>query len=183
MILTILLASTSAPARLTNEILDGVWQQPCVETDEDVFRKNLEIKNLKWNFSFFGFEEPGCRKPYIKFEKIVRAAQTFEFGVQNVDLQIQDVIYTPLSKEVADALNLAQFCGFRNWQNQISISVLNRQCDSVANYRVGQIEYGIYSIDKENLNLKLGQADGVYDGSSKEKRFKTFEAESYQIQK
>lgn len=166
---------------LAQNALDGAWEKPCEQIQEDFVRSSLRIENDLWHFIHWGFEEADCKKNYIQFERVFKATAHWS----QLDLEVQDVLYTPLTEEVANALAAVHFCGFQDWKVGVRKSVLNQACESVDNYRSGQIIYTRAhptAVESKSL-LYIGEGSEGFDGTSPEKRHRFFEIYAYEKSK
>lgn len=153
------------------------WKKGCEQIGEDYLSSQLYISSEAWLFTDWAFEDPGCQKKYLQFERVFRA----DLVAGDLDLQVKDVLYTPLTEEVAEALNLIGFCGLKNWQTGVSRSVIQRFCESVDNYQQDQMIFSIWKFDNEGIFV--GQATPGFDGSSPDKRHQSLESSAYQKSK
>jgi hypothetical protein len=155
----------------------GQWTKKCQDIDGDFITATIQIQNPgKWIWleSELAFEDAACSQLYLKFEKQSTAVMVGN----NLDLTLQEVAYTPMSKEVADALNEAEFCQIKNWQANKKQSILNKVCADVGNYVSGQKLYSIYKMAEETKlpALFIGAPDEKFDGSTPALRHLRFQA-------
>jgi len=128
------------------QIESGLWQQDCRLVNDDWIRAKLVfteesvqsgVTNLKSNrrplsqqgrleWVRVGFEEENCQKPYLEYSLLF----AYLFDNQNkIDLLVKEAAYTPLTDEVAEALNLVSYCGSRNWKKNHRQVVSGQDCD------------------------------------------------------
>jgi len=159
------------------QVLDGTWIKACQQAQDDFISSELKITQDEWHFLYHGFEELDCQKKYLQFESFLKASMQGS----HLDFLVLDVLYTPLTEEVAAALNLISFCGFKNWKMQERKSVLNRICESVDSYRLGQMIYSLLQFRQNpKLSLFIGASTDSSDGSSSEKRHQIYEDSAYE---
>jgi hypothetical protein len=169
-----------------------VWVKPCSDHDGDFISAKLVKINNQWNFSDWGYEDEPCNMPYIQLDRLYQlksvglksdsdGPQIDETG--KMDLQLIDALYTPLTDEVARALNDSGFCGIENWKMNMAVSILGKPCASVDNYQPGQMTYSIWKKTKidGDVRLWLGESSIPADGSTAEKRHQVFEVNAYSL--
>lgn len=162
-------------------LLEGLWRKPCELIQDDWVSSELRVQKSQWHFVYWGYEDKACRKKYLQFEQILKASLVSP----NLDLQVENILYTPLTQEVAEALNQIAFCNFREWKINQSHSVLDQLCESVDSYRKNQMIYSLFRVFPETtgLFLKLGRPGPETDGSRPEKRHQDYEATAYEKSK
>ena len=155
----------------------GVWNQACQDYDGDFVGTSILIEKkskLTWRQAQTAFEEESCATAYLKFEK------HYEAGISaagDVDLVMKDMTYTPLTAEVTEALNEAEFCGLKNWQVGKSQTIINKDCEEISILASLKNLYTIFKV--QNDQLYVGQADEKFDGSSPSKRHLRFQSSAF----
>ena len=163
------------PSLLWAASFDGVWTQDCEVIDGDVLQIKIQVSGNEWIWQGVGFEEARCQKPYLIYAEAYSAKQTKAVNETDfeVDLVTKEISYTPLSSEVAEALNQSGFCGIHNWKLKIPSIVTGQNCDDRQIRKVGDLYYQRAQLNQNALSWGLVSA--AEDGSAAEKRPKTFE--------
>lgn len=158
---------------------DGSYLRSCyVVGDDDVLQSALQIQQNKWIQTHTAFEEDSCQTPYLIFETQYRALVVDS----NVDLVVEEVSYTTLSKEVSDALNLIKYCGFTNWKAHQKKIVTGLLCDEFQAPKAAEILFSIFKIQvnaDQSIALYLGKPAAGEDGKSSSTRYRGIEAAPY----
>lgn len=158
--------------------LDGNWLKSCEDQDGDYVSSSLKVNKAQWNFSHVGFEDEECRVKYLQFDRSYTAVVTDS----KLDLKLVDAVYTPMSDEVAEALNEAEFCGVTSWKKNKKVSIVGKDCSDVDNYLKNQMTYSIYKmevLDGKN-HLQVGEASAVNTGATPATRHASLEQTAYQ---
>lgn len=156
--------------------IKGLWVQPCQNVDGEFISSEMDLSAKKVQIRYWGYEDDRCQKKYIQFEMRM---ESFWGDEGQVDFQVQNVFYTPLTDEVRDSLNLIRFCGISTWQTNQAESVIDKNCDSVTHYQKNQEIFSIYRFEGQD-QLFLGERDEIFDGSSEAKRHRKLQKIAYQ---
>ena len=153
--------------------LDGTWSKACQDVDGDYVSSSLKISKAQWNVTHWGYEDENCAAKYLQFDLSYSAVMT----EQNLDLKLADAAYTPMTDEVAEALNEGEFCGFTNWKKNKKTSIIGKECSDVDNYEKNQMVYSIYK--NQTNQLWLGEASASHEGITPDSRHTSLEAIAY----
>jgi hypothetical protein len=165
-------ASSPDPGSVPN----GVFAKPCARFGEDDFlRSRLELGPAgSWRRLRTAYEEESCLTPWIEF---IEDATVVSVKGEELDLRIERVSYRPLTEEVAEALNLAAFCGITDWAAKELREVSGRQC---GDYPAPAPHAAVYTrLRREEDSLRLAEEGPGQDGSRPERRHGRFEAAVY----
>ena len=154
---------------------DGSWAQDCQVVDGDVLQIKINVSGSEWIWQGVGFEEANCQKPYLQYEEAYSAKQTKAVNESDfeIDLMTKEISYTPLSAEVADALNQATLCGLHAWKLNQKTIVTGLNCDDRQIRKVGDMYFQKAKLQSDVLSW--GLVSDANDGSSAAKRPQIFE--------
>lgn len=140
----------------------------CYSNGEDVLSESVFKSDSTWTHVFTAFEDDHCKKAYLYFTKIF----SVKLSDKNLDLVLQSVLYTPLTNETVDALNLQSWCGFNDWKVNSAKEVTGLFCGDYQAPKVNDTIYTIFSTKTEN-NKKLwtwGVPTDAHSGKSSNQR-------------
>jgi hypothetical protein len=156
------LAQTETKAPPTEEH----FQTACYSIDDDVLKEELNQSGDTWQHRYIAYEKENCEVPYLYFDNSFAVKQ----DGNKLDLTYQDISYTPLSSEVAEALNLSKWCGLTGWKKDEAQNVLSKECGDYKAPKKGQGLYSIYELRKEGTELALGVESKDHKGDTAETR-------------
>ncbi len=145
--------------------LIGQWKKACQDIDGDYLLEEMNVDKNSWSESQVAFENADCTLPYIRFEKQFALV----INNNNRDLTLQNVFYTSMTAEGAQALNEIEFCGVSDWKLNVRQSMLNKDCGDGEVYQAGTKLYSIFKLSSDQ-KLFLGEASENFDGSAPSKR-------------
>lgn len=149
---------------------EGIYERPCMMFgDEDVLSSELIIQKNIWTTTHTAFEDTACEMPYLVFQTRYKA----KLQKTDVDLTALEFSYTVLTDEVAEALNFIEYCGFHDWQKDITKTVTGLQCADFTVPASGEITYSIFEYNETgaiNSELYLGVPSVFRDGKTPEAR-------------
>ena len=90
-------------------------------------------------------------------------------GAKSMDSTYTTLILTPSTPAMANALNGASYCGVTNWQSSYGVQLLGKTCDGKTYPASGYIDYSIYQVAGNILNLG-DESNAATDGSAPNKR-------------
>ena len=90
-------------AAMAAPTLDAVWKKACEDQDGDYVSSQLKVAKSQWSLTSWNYEDEACATKYLQFDR----SYTVTWTDTNLDLKLVDAAYTPLSQEVAEALNEA----------------------------------------------------------------------------
>ena len=155
--------------------LSGTWEKGCeVFEEEDFLTSRLELGEKEWRRIRIAYEEGGCLTPWIVFEE---QAEIVRSQGEELDLRVHHVGYRPLSAEVAEALNLGEFCGLQGWKEGIFQEVTGREC---GDFKVPAAGSALFTRMKEEAGLFVGEATKGNEGDAPGRRHRSFERRPYQ---
>jgi hypothetical protein len=157
--------------------LPGRYEKPCARFEEDDFlTATLTLQpNGGWARVRTAYEEESCVTPWIEYHEEARWSRR---AGEELDLTFQSAAYRPLSAEVAEALNMAAFCGVTDWREGILRKITGKEC---GDFRVPEKDATVYTrAANVGSKLFLGEEDATHDGASPERRHARFEAEGYE---
>lgn len=132
--------------------LTGTYESPCKQNADG----NFEIETLTFdttglNSKVATYADNNCQTKALELvTKFSISAGTEANGIFPVDMTLNDILYTPLTADVAKNMNDKSACGSTNWSNGTSKSVLGSTCFQ---QKAGVKYYGIYSLDGTTLYL------------------------------
>lgn len=158
----------------------GTFVRPCYAVSDDILNSEIQISGSAWSTKFTAFEESGCKTAYLVFETLysIQHQEPHPSGFHKLDLSVQEVSYTPLSDEVAEALNFMTYCGFDNWKKDEKKIVTGLICDEFEAPAKGTILYTIFQISKE-ASLMLGTESKGAEGFSENTRHQHLDKKEY----
>jgi hypothetical protein len=137
----------------------------------------LQIYGQQLDFQGFGFEDENCKKPYIFYEEryVVKSfsLKSGNSNEYNVNLSTKEISYTPLSDQVARALNEGSFCGLNEWQDHVKTTVTGGACNGDRLRKKEETYFQTLRL-AENY-ISWGLLTNTLDGSSELKRPQAYE--------
>jgi len=120
----------------TANLQADTFEQNCkIMGEDDVVQMTVELNTENLLHRVTAFEEENCQKPYLIFDRVY---ETPENQNQVVSLVHLKSMYTPLSIEVARAMNLIKYCGLRTWTMNQSQDVTGKKCDDFQQLSAGE---------------------------------------------
>lgn len=166
------LAFAAAPA-------DGSYLRSCYTVNEDdALQSVMQIQQDKWTQTHTAFEEASCKTPYLIYQTEYKAA----VSGGELDLSVVEASYTILSREVAEALNMVNYCGFNNWKPNAKRVVTGLLCDEFQVPAQSDVLYSIFKIQPnadQDAALYLGASAQNEDGKTPSARHQGFESTPY----
>ncbi len=179
------------------QLLQGTWVQPC---QQSMVRKEI-FHESSVRFVETKFLDENCEQGFLEFSSdgqfMVRKLESLEPSEISVapesieqldppghsmDFTFQSVRLRPLSEAALQWMNQQSFCGKTQWRLMEFQNVSGQKCEFPGgNIRVpaeGEKRYGIFRIEEELLYL--GRLSPEADGTSPEKRPKTWDSLPYQ---
>lgn len=172
----ILIFTFCIPSLLWAGSLQGHWKQDCqIIEGDDVIQVELDVSGDIWKWQGYGFEDEKCKIPYIAYEEVYSAEKVVEIASGKFDLDFiaNEISYTPLSREVAEALNMARYCEIQDWKDHQKTLVTGRACDDRQLRRAGDRSY--QRIKTVEDGLWWGLYSDSMDGSTPAKRPESYE--------
>lgn len=144
-----------------------VYTQACRVINEDDYVQFKVQSDLQTNFSLTitAFEDENCKVAYLVID---RSFKIESLENEKLNLLTENISYTSLSNEVSEALNMAAYCGFKNWKTKIEQNVTGLKCDNYLQLKSGQAFYQLIKTD--NALLWLGQEIGTKNGRTEATR-------------
>ena len=103
------------------------YEQKCkIIGDDDIVQMSLIQDGQTLIHRVTAYEEENCQKQYLIFDRVYLLEKTNDSALFLIH---QKALYTPLTQEVAKALNLINYCGYRSWLNGQSKDVTGQKCD------------------------------------------------------
>ena len=165
------------PSLLWASSFDGSWKQDCqVVDDGDLIQVGLNISGDDWTWQGYGFEEANCKTPYIVYEETYSTKEVIATSDHEYDLNFatKEISYTPLSAEVAEALNEVGFCDIQTWKVNVKTSVTGKHCEDREIRKAGDAYFQKVSL--ADSSLLWGLVSETLDGSTEAKRPSTYES-------
>lgn len=161
-------------------LIEGHWTQGCQLTpDDDVIEMSIDVNGDQLRVQGYGFEENGCQVPYIYYEEsysVQSFSQTTAPQTYNLNLETKEIAYTPLTEEVALALNEGSFCGVENWKMKVKTVVTGGRCNDEDLKRKDDIYFqSIRLVPDAPTSFHWGLTNHTLDGSSADKRPQNYE--------
>lgn len=179
--LTLLFVLFSIHSQAQNLLLEGHWSQGCqITNDDDVIEMSIDVQSDAFAVQGYAFEEKDCTVPYIYFEEnysVQSFASVNNSPHYNLNLVTKEIAYTPLTDEVARALNEGSFCGLNNWKVKVKTVVTGGNCNDERMKRKGEIYFQSVRLSQDApTSFYWGLTNHTLDGSSADKRPKLYEA-------
>ncbi|MNJ99907.1 hypothetical protein D3C87_176880 [compost metagenome] len=146
------------------------WTTECYSTDEDILQEELFQKDGRWEHTHVAYEEENCQKAYLRFQQVSKA----RLAGQKLDLTHVETSYTPLSEEVAEALNSVAWCGISHWRQHEKQVVTGLVCGDYKAAQAGDMTYSIFKVSSLSKTVRVflwGKATPALDGKSEATRF------------
>ena len=142
---------------------ETVYTQACRVINEDDYVQYKIQSSLKdeslFVVSITAFEDENCVTPYLVIDRFftIQSRQN-----EKINLKTEKIEYVSLSREVSEALNLAGYCGLKNWKTKIAQDVTGLKCDHYLQLKKSEIFYQILDLEDETLfyGYDLGPQDG-----------------------
>lgn len=134
-----------------------VFEQNChIVNDEDVLKMALIFTDpnlsdrVTWRTT--AFEDENCKTPYIIFDRLFQFISNTPSEILLISLESS---YTPISDEVAEALNMMNYCELNTWQAGQKQVVTGRTCQDYVQLReYQQITYSQSGFDPNAQVIK-----------------------------
>lgn len=154
------------------------YKQECrVLGDDDFLQFTIESDlNDKSDFALkiTAFEDEACTVPYLNFNQYFKIDS---INNEQINLKTQKVTYTAVSKEVANALKMMNYCEINDWKAGNEIDVTGKLCDEFQQLAKDEIFYQI--IKSNSKSVKFGSTTKALDGRSNQKRPTQFDELEY----
>lgn len=160
-------------SQATQDVLQGDWKTDCLILEEDNLQSQIQIQENIWTSTHTGYEDEKCQKPYLEFHQIQKAL----VHGNDLDLTTMESSYTPLTKEIAEALNLIRYCGIETWKVGSAQIVNGKECQDFQVPRVGSVLYTTYKLTESHLYL--GRPGKGKRGQTTEDRLSEYETYFY----
>ncbi|MBY0554939.1 hypothetical protein K2P97_10455 [bacterium] len=155
-----------------------IYKQDCrVVGDDDYLQFTIESDlNSKSDFALkiTAFEDEACTIPYLHFNQYFKIDS---MNNEQINLKTQKVTYTAVSKEVANALKMMNYCEIKNWKAGNETDVTGKMCDEFQQLAKDEIFYQI--IKNNNDSVKFGSTTKALDGRTDQKRPTQFDELEY----
>ena len=142
------------------------WQTSCYSIDDDVLKQELLDEVTSWRHRHIAYEKENCETAYLYYDIHYKVKQE---GTK-IDLTHVSTAYTPLSAEVAEALNLIRWCGLDGWKKDESQSIAGQECGDFKVPEKGKMLYSIYELKNNGKDLFLGEGTIARPGTTPENR-------------
>lgn len=154
------------------------YTQPCrVFGDDDYLQFTIEselTEESDFSFKITAFEDEKCTVPYLHYNQYFKIDS---ISNEQINLKTQKVTYTAVSKEVASALKMINYCDFKNWNAGQETDVTGKVCDEYLQLAKNEIFYQI--IKNKSESIKFGSTTPALDGRSDQKRPTEFDELEY----
>lgn len=165
------------------EIPDGTWIYPC----HDGLLKTQIISGGHFSVTIESFnQDKYCQKP--SFEFITRGYVEYPSNsLQNIDFSYSEIQLIVYVEEVVADFNERQVCGSVNWKKSEPQTITGLKCALFNIHKetkipdVGELKYGIYKI--ENDELFFGKLTAQNDSSTDKKRPIEYDIRGFKKQK
>lgn len=152
---------------------DGNYQRPCNMVDDEAYlTSRVSVQDRQWVVAHTAYEEEQCQKAYLTYETHYKVQEVTE---REIDMSVLEVSYTVHTDETAEALNTIRFCGFEDWQKDVTKDISGAACEDFEPPAKGEV---IYSIADLNLQgeLRLGEPSGSNRGKTPNSRHQKLES-------
>ncbi len=140
--------------------LMGKWGSNCVKTTWLGLTKTDETMEFS---GVGGFEKTTyvhagneCEKPsvVVTSKGTARTAGNVEGveGAKELNLTIDEYALTPKTDAITNALNLASYCGVKNWQINVMTDVTDKDCVGKT-FKKGTVVFDIYKAEGNTLHF------------------------------
>lgn len=154
------------------------YKQSCrVLGDDDYLQFTIESDfNSQSDFALkiTAFEDENCTVPYLQFNQYFKIDS---INNEQINLKTQKVTYTAVSKEVANALKMMNYCEIKNWKAGLELDVTGKLCDEYQQLDKEEIFHQILKTNSDSL--KFGSTTKTHDGRSEQKRPTSFDELEY----
>lgn len=149
----LVLSPLTSLAEETSAAADGAkhFHRACHIDEGDVLTTDIVETNSMWTITHTAFEEDRCHFPYLVYE--VKYAT--EKHQEKIDLTVIETSYTPITEEVAMALNLIRYCGYSDWAKKEKKIVSGYLCDEFKAPNNGDKLFTIFKTEQKNENFVL----------------------------
>jgi len=152
------------------------WQTPCYNIEDDVLKEELTDDASNWKHRYIAYEKDKCEAAYLYYDNSYKVKQ----DGKKIDLTYVSTAYTPLTAEVAEALNLIHWCGLEGWKKDESQTVSGQECGDFKVPAKGTMLYSIYELKNEDKELSLGEATMDHLGLTPESRHEKLSSRVFQ---
>ena len=147
------------------------YTQAChVIGEDDYVQYQIEAEmplqaNSQFNLKLTAFEDENCTIPYLHYNQYFSVES---FQTEKLNLKTQKVTYTTLSDEVSEALNMIEYCGFKDWKANSEKAVTGKVCDDYQQLALEQMFFQI--LKQESNGIFIGQIGHQKDGRNENQR-------------
>ncbi|MFV3408799.1 hypothetical protein ACNH6C_09350 [Bdellovibrio bacteriovorus] len=151
----------------------ALYERPCYVDEGDALTTHLQVSENQWILTHLAYEEDACKQAYLAFE----IQYTTATAGTEVDLTVSESSYTPLTEEVAEALNMVKYCDYTDWKRGEKKVVSGYLCDEYKAPNVGDKTYSIFKTEQKDGAelLYIGAASAQGSGKSPSQRHKKYE--------
>jgi|GEM_PF-6579680 hypothetical protein len=164
------------PAEDSSPKSPTTWQTSCYNIDDDVLRQELLDEGTSWRHRHIAYEKENCEAAYLFYDIHYKVKQD---GAK-IDLTHIATAYTPLTAEVAEALNLIRWCGLDGWKKDEAQSIAGQECGDFKVPSKGQMLYSIFELKNDGKDLFLGEATVAKPGTTPENRHEKLSTRAFQ---
>ena len=152
------------------------FQTSCYQIDDDVLKQELQDEGTMWKHRHVAYEKENCEAAYLYYDNSYKVKQ----DGNKIDLTYVSTAYTPLTAEVAEALNLIRWCGLDGWKKDESQSISGQECGDFKVPPKGQMLYSIYELKNDGKELFLGEPTISHMGTTPETRHEKLSPRAFQ---
>ncbi|MEQ1723245.1 MAG: hypothetical protein ABL930_08710 [Pseudobdellovibrio sp.] len=156
----------------------ATYKQNCRVIGEDDYLQFTIESDLSSGSSFAfkitAFEDEDCKIAYLHYDQYFKIDS---IAGEKINLKTEKVTYTPLSKEVASALRMINYCNTKNWNAKVAVDVTGQLCDNYQQFAKDEIFFQI--LKNESSILKFGTTTKALDGHSEKNRPQDFDELDY----
>jgi hypothetical protein len=150
--------------------IDVNFERPCHTEGDDSLTDHLKFLGTRWTMTHTAYEDAACSKAYLIYEL------KYKVAIRDHDLNMTayEAAYTVLTEQVARALNMISYCGFKDWKANERRVVTGLQCEDYHVPAEGDILYSFFQLskkDEKTVQIQLGMPSKDLDGKSAERRF------------
>lgn len=144
-----------------------IYQQACrVIGEDDYVQYQIEREDQgSLNLKLTAFEDENCEVPYLQYNQYF---QVENLQGNRLNLKTEKITYTALSEEVAEALNLIEYCGINSWSEKSEIGVTGKICDEHQQLAKDEILFQI--LDVQTSQIRFGKITPQQDGRDERHR-------------
>jgi len=150
---------------------DSVWKAACVTADDASSSSQVEFAGANMIMSGAYYNDASCGTSTLEY----KYNATFAFGAtigtegdRELNVTYVDVLYKPMTEDMAKQFNTDKVCGITDWIAGEYKNVAGKKCGETPEPDAGSKYYDMVRITADSF--MYGETDAEHDGSTPEKR-------------